>query len=70
MIVKVLISPEGKVAAFVEQGDFEQARALLGGLLGDLAELDIEFIEGVPEIERHTHGDDDEALRRQSKARA
>ena len=67
MIMQVFITPEGKVGAVIESGDFDEARDLLTGLLGDLAEIDIEIIEGAPEIERHTHGDDDEALRRQSK---
>lgn len=60
--VRLIIS-EGKIAAFVDGGTFEEAEIALQGLIADLGEIDISFENGEPEIEKHVHGPDDVQVR-------
>ena len=43
---------DGQIAAFVDNGPFDVAKQALEDLLADLGDLDIQFVEGVPAIER------------------
>lgn len=64
--VRIIII-DGKVSAFVDGGSFEEAQTALSQLIGVLADLEVSFEEGSPEIERHVHGPDGQHVRRLAK---
>ena len=69
MEVKVVITPDNRVLAAVERGDFEAARETLERLL---AELGAEGLPLVVEggVERHHQGDDEVRTDRRVDERA
>jgi len=54
MKVKVVVLPDGKISAFVEQGSYPEGKAALEKLLAALTGENVEF-DDIGQIEQHRH---------------
>ena len=54
MIIKVVITPEGKITFTVAEGDYNAAKVQIEAMIQDLQLQGIEFSD-IGEVERHRH---------------
>lgn len=57
MKARIIITPDGKIAAFIDEGSFAEGKAKLETLLADLGGLGIELTD-IGEVEQHKHDTD------------
>jgi len=62
MKARIVILPTGQISAFVEEGNFEEARVALQRLLAQLEAQGLDF-ESVSDVEQHRHEDIQQEVR-------
>lgn len=56
MKARIIITPDGNLAAFIDEGTFEEGKIKLERLLADLSGLGIDLTE-IGQAEQHRHDD-------------